>query len=177
MLTSRYLVGCEIVTCSLLLFRPVEALRFTAHSLTQRLLFGLWLPFAWKWSTFHNASREIKDESLWSFCILFSVCFLAALTFESVFLCFSDALVPVVFQNFECFHVTFNDFLFFCQYPQSYFQQQQKKKVSVVLTYSLREHMQRYKTFDSITSIRSHVKGHTRFVTCCFCSIKQKQRQ
>lgn len=48
----------------------MEALHFTAHSLTQRLLFGLWLPFAWKWWTFHNASREIKDESLWNLGLL-----------------------------------------------------------------------------------------------------------
>lgn len=61
---SCYLVGCEIVTSSLLLLCVMETLHFTAHSLNQRLLFGV-VAFAWKWSIFHDASREIKDESLW----------------------------------------------------------------------------------------------------------------
>lgn len=69
MLMSCYLFGCEIVSSWHSFFGVMETLHFTAHSLTQRLLFGLWSPFAWKWSTFHNASWEIKDKSLGNLCV------------------------------------------------------------------------------------------------------------
>lgn len=93
MLMSCYLVGCEVVASSLLLYLCVmEALHHPTRSPTQRLTFGLWFTICMeKWSTFLNASREIKDESLWNLCV--SLCSLAA------------------FLNLKCIHTIFNAYL------------------------------------------------------------------
>lgn len=52
----------------------------------------------------------------------------------------------------------------------------EKKSVSVVSAHSLCENMQRYKTFDSIISMKSHVKRQTRFVTCCLLTKIEAKR-
>lgn len=60
--------------------------------------------------------------------------------------------------------------------PHDIFNLVPSQEKTVVLAHSLCENMQTYKTFNSIISMKTHLKRHSRLITWCWLK-KQKQRE